>query len=74
VTPSANGLAIFSSAGAGAYFVAVRLAVPIDDHWLFISRVPHLHPLARLINQYPRYASLGIGAAPRISTSTTSRK
>jgi peptide subunit release factor 1 (eRF1) len=58
VTPSANGLAIFSSAGAGDYFVAVQLDVPIDDHWLFISRVPHLYPLVRLIDQYPRYASV----------------
>ena len=56
VTPSANGLAIFSSAGAGDYFVAVQLDVPIDEHWLFISRVPHLYPLVRLIDQYPRYA------------------
>ena len=58
VTPSANGLAIFSSAGAGDYFVAVQLGVPIDDHWLFISRVPHLYPLVRLIDQYPRYAAV----------------
>jgi peptide subunit release factor 1 (eRF1) len=58
VTPSANGLAIFSSAGAGDYFVAVQLGVPIDDHWLFVSRVPHLYPLVRLIDQYPRYASV----------------
>jgi peptide subunit release factor 1 (eRF1) len=58
VTPSANGLAIFSSAGAGDYFVAVQLGVPIDDHWLFIRRVPSLYPLVRLIDQYPRYASV----------------
>ena len=58
VTPSANGLAIFSSASAGDYFAAVQLDVPLDGHWLFISRVPHLYPLVRLINQYPRYASV----------------
>ena len=58
VQPSANGLAIFSSAGAGEYFAAVQLGAPIDDHWLFISRVPHLYPLVRLIDQYPRYASV----------------
>jgi len=34
------------------------LGAPIDDHWLFISRVPHLYPLVRLIDQYPRYASV----------------
>ena len=58
VQPSANGLAIFSSAGAGKYFAAVQLGAPIDDHCLFISRVPHLYPLVRLIDQYPRYASV----------------
>ena len=51
-------MAIFSCAGAGDYFVAVQLGVPIDDHWLFISRVPHLYPLVRLIEQYPRYAAV----------------
>jgi peptide subunit release factor 1 (eRF1) len=58
VQPSANGLAIFSSAGAGDYFTAIQLSAPIDDHWLFVSRVPHLYPLVRLIDQYPRYASV----------------
>ncbi len=58
VKRSANGLAIFSSAGAGDYFAAVQLDAPIDDHWLFISHVPHLYPLVRLIDQYPRYASV----------------
>jgi peptide subunit release factor 1 (eRF1) len=58
VKPSANGLALFSSAGAGDYFTAVQLNAPIDNHWLFIGRVPHLYPLVRLIDQYPRYASV----------------
>ena len=31
---------------------------PIDQHWLFIGAVPHLYPLARLIDQHPRYAAL----------------
>jgi peptide subunit release factor 1 (eRF1) len=60
VTPSANGLAIFSSAGAGDYFVAVQLGVPIDDHWLFVRRVPSLYPLVRLIDQHPRCASVAL--------------
>ena len=58
VNRSANGLAIFSSAGAGDFFEAVQLDVLIDDHWLFIGPVPHLYPLVRLIDQYPRYASV----------------
>ena len=58
VNRSANGLAIFASAGSGDFFKAVQLDVPIDDHWLFIGPVPHLYPLVRLIDQYPRYASV----------------
>jgi len=55
---SANGLAIFACAGAGEFFEAVQLDVPVDEHWLFIGAVPHIYPLARLIDQYPRYASV----------------
>ena len=58
INRSANGVAIFSSAGAGDFFEAVQLDVPIDDHWLFIGSVPHVYPLMRLIDQYPRYASV----------------
>lgn len=55
---SADGLAIFASSGAGEFFEAVQLDAPVDDHWLFIGAVPHIYPLTRLIDQYPRYASL----------------
>ena len=55
---SAGGLALFASSGAEGFFEAVQLGAPIDHHWLFIGAVPHLYPLARLIDQYPRYASL----------------
>jgi peptide chain release factor subunit 1 len=54
---SANGLAIFACHGANL-FEPLQLTVPIDDHWLFIGSVPHLYPLARLNDQYPRYAAL----------------
>lgn len=55
---SAAGVAIFACAGQNDYFEAVELDVPIEDHWLFIGSVPHLYPLARLNDQYPRYAAL----------------
>ncbi len=55
---SANGLAIFASSGAGEFFEAIQLQAPIDDHWLFVGEVPHIYPLARLIDQYPRYAAV----------------
>jgi peptide subunit release factor 1 (eRF1) len=58
VNRSANGLALFSSSGAGEFFEAIQLDAPIDDHWLFIGAVPHIYPLVRLVDQYPRYASV----------------
>jgi peptide subunit release factor 1 (eRF1) len=55
---SADGLAIFASSGAGEFFEAIQLDAPVDHHWLFIGAVPHIYPLTRLLDQYPRYASL----------------
>jgi peptide subunit release factor 1 (eRF1) len=55
---SANGLAIFASSGTGEFFEAIQLQAPIDDHWLFVGEVPHIYPLVRLIDQYPRYAAV----------------
>lgn len=58
VERSANGLAIFACAGADEFFDAFQLDAPIENHWLFIGSVPHLYPLARVTDQYPRYAAL----------------
>lgn len=58
VRPSANGLAIFACAGADDYFNAVQLDAPIQKHRLHVDERPHLYPLARLIDQHPRYAAL----------------
>jgi peptide chain release factor subunit 1 len=57
VDPAANGLALFSSSGAG-FFEALPLAAPIHEHRLYVSEQPHVYPLARLIDEYPRYAVL----------------
>jgi peptide chain release factor subunit 1 len=57
VDPAANGLALFACAGA-ELFEALQLEAPIEQHWLFIGAVPHLYPLARLMNLYPRYAAV----------------
>jgi peptide subunit release factor 1 (eRF1) len=54
---SANGVAIFASSGAAEFFEAIQLQAPID-HWLFVGEVPHIYPLVRLIDQYPRYAAV----------------
>lgn len=54
---SASSLAVFACS-ARDLFETVQLDVPLDDHWLFVGSVPHLYPLARLNDQYPRYAAL----------------
>jgi peptide chain release factor subunit 1 len=55
--PSTNGLALFACS-AQNFFEAVQMDVAPDGHWLFLASVPHLYPLARLTDQYPRYAAL----------------
>jgi peptide chain release factor subunit 1 len=57
LTASANGVVMFASSGAGL-FDSLELAAPIDQHRLYISAEPHLYPLARVLDQYPRYAVL----------------
>jgi peptide subunit release factor 1 (eRF1) len=58
VNRSSNGLALFASSGAGEFFETIQLDAPLDEHWLFIGSVPHLYPLAKVVDQYPRYASV----------------
>jgi peptide subunit release factor 1 (eRF1) len=58
VPKSVNGLAIFACSAADDFFEALQLEAPLDQHWLFLGPVPHLYPLARLNDQYPRYAAL----------------
>jgi peptide subunit release factor 1 (eRF1) len=50
-----QGLAIFACAGT-QLFETIPLETPFDDHWLFVGSVPHLYPLAKLMDTYPRYA------------------
>jgi peptide subunit release factor 1 (eRF1) len=56
--PESNGVAVFACAGADDFFQAVQTAAPIENHRLYIYNQPHLYPLARLMDQYPRYAVL----------------
>src|ERR1043166_3290055 len=58
VRPSANGLAIFACAGANDYFKALQLDAPLKRHDLHVNERPHLYPLARVIDQYPRYVAV----------------
>jgi len=58
IRPSANGLAIFACAGANDYFKAVQLSAPLKRHDLHVNERPHLYPLARVIDQHPRYVAV----------------
>jgi peptide chain release factor subunit 1 len=58
VAASANGLAVFACAAHDGFFEALELDVPLEHHWLYIGSVPHLYPLMRLNDQFPRYAAL----------------
>jgi peptide subunit release factor 1 (eRF1) len=55
---SVKGVAIFACSAQGGYFEAVPLSVAPEGNWLFVGSVPHLYELARLNDQYPRYAVL----------------
>jgi len=55
--PSACGLAIFACSGDG-FFDAVQLESPLERRALYVGSVPHLYPLVRLEDEYPRYAAV----------------
>ncbi|HEY2975776.1 MAG TPA: Vms1/Ankzf1 family peptidyl-tRNA hydrolase [Pyrinomonadaceae bacterium] len=56
VRSNTQGIAIFACSGANNFFEPVQLEVPIENNRLFIYDHPHLYPLARLLDQYQRYA------------------
>jgi peptide subunit release factor 1 (eRF1) len=51
-----QGIAIFACSGANDFFETLQLEAPIENNRLFVYDRPHLYPLARLLDQYPRYA------------------
>ena len=57
VKKEAQGFAIFAC-GATDYFASGQFAAPFARNRLFVFDRPHLYPLARLIDQYRRYAVL----------------
>lgn len=57
IDPSLNGIAIFACSGAGI-FETVPLAAPIESHRVYIASQAYLYPLARVLDQYPRYVAL----------------
>ena len=52
-----QAVAIFACSGSDL-FEAIPLEAPIGEHSVFISSVPHLYPLAKLVENYPRYAAV----------------
>lgn len=52
-----QALAIFACSGSDL-FETIPLEAPIGEHSMFISSVPHLYPLAKLVENYPRYAAV----------------
>jgi peptide subunit release factor 1 (eRF1) len=57
VPRSSNGVALFAST-TGDVFEAIPFDVPIEQPSMHVGPVPQLYPLARLNDQYPRYAAL----------------
>jgi peptide subunit release factor 1 (eRF1) len=58
IDPAANGVAIFACWGAGEFFEAIQLTTPVSDNRVYACPQPHLYHLARLDEQYPRYAAV----------------
>lgn len=58
VNTAAQGLAIFACSAAGDYFEIGQFAAPFERNRLFVYDRPHLYPLARMVDQYRRYAVL----------------
>jgi peptide chain release factor subunit 1 len=55
VRPSANGIAIFACS-ADDLFEPLQLDAPIPEHRFTFGDRPHLYPLARIVDRYPRHA------------------
>ena len=56
VPVSIQGLAIFACSASEDWFEVGLFDAPFERNRLFISDRPHLYPLARMIDQYRRYA------------------
>ncbi|MEO7653618.1 MAG: Vms1/Ankzf1 family peptidyl-tRNA hydrolase, partial [Bryobacteraceae bacterium] len=54
--PSSHGIAIFACAGAGDFFETVQLNAPLQQNEIHVAGQPHLYTLARINEQFPRYA------------------
>ena len=55
---AANGVALFACWGAEEFFEAIQLKNPFGDNRVYAYNQPDLFQLARLDEQYPRYAAV----------------
>lgn len=58
VPTTAQGLALFACSAAGDYFEVGEFEAPFERNRIFVSDRPHVYPLARIIDQYRRFAVL----------------
>jgi peptide subunit release factor 1 (eRF1) len=58
IDSAANGVAIFACWGADEFFEAIQLTTPVSDNRVYAYNQPHLYHLARVDEQYPRYAAV----------------
>jgi peptide subunit release factor 1 (eRF1) len=56
VQTTVQGLAIFACSAANDWFEVGDFEAPFERNQVFISDRPHLYPLARLMDEYRRYA------------------
>jgi peptide subunit release factor 1 (eRF1) len=56
VKASSNGIAIFACAGEGGFFEPLQLEASFGESRLSVAHRPQIYPLARLIDENPRYA------------------
>lgn len=56
IPKSVQGVAIFACSAEKDWFEVGDFEAPFERNRLFVSDRPHVYPLARLIDQYPRYA------------------
>jgi len=56
VPTTVQGIAIFACSAANDWFEVGDFEAPFDRNQVFISDRPHLYPLARLMDEYRRYA------------------
>jgi peptide chain release factor subunit 1 len=56
IKTTANGVAIFACAGHNDFFEVGEFEAPFERNRVFVSDRPHVYPLARMVDQYRRYA------------------